>query len=222
MVTHYLHNKDTEHIRPLWVAQSQGSQILQTDCEVNTGAGCNILPTHKAQQLFGQEWLENLNPPRVQIKAYRGQSVHSLGSCVLHLHIDNKAFPAIFEVINMTGPIILGRTQAKAMGYVKFPKIKWSHAFITCSTTLKRICTSKTPTPETAVSTPPTDSSGTASKVHVHKSESTKATQVKQSEEPIVPKIKWNMDSIGLNGKCTNCPSPKTTYWKSTVMFSRV
>ena len=44
---HYMHNKDTEHIRPLWVAQSQGSQILQTDCEVSTGAGCNILPTTK-------------------------------------------------------------------------------------------------------------------------------------------------------------------------------
>ena len=46
---HYMHNKDTEHIRPLWVAQSQGFQILHTDCEVDTGAGCNILPTHKAQ-----------------------------------------------------------------------------------------------------------------------------------------------------------------------------
>ena len=55
--------------------------------------------------------------------------MHSLGSCVLHLHIDNKAFPTIFEVTNMTGPIILGRTQAKAMGYVKFPKIKCPHAF---------------------------------------------------------------------------------------------
>ena len=52
---HHIQGKDTEHIRPLWVAQSQGSQILQTDCEVNTGAGCNILPVHKAQQLFGQE-----------------------------------------------------------------------------------------------------------------------------------------------------------------------
>ena len=52
---HCIHNKDTEHIRPLWVAQSQGSQVLQTDCEVDIGAGCNILPTHKAQQLFGQE-----------------------------------------------------------------------------------------------------------------------------------------------------------------------
>ena len=52
---HYMHNRDTEHIRPLWVAQSQGSQVSQTDCEVDTGAGCNILPTHRAQQLFGQE-----------------------------------------------------------------------------------------------------------------------------------------------------------------------
>ena len=43
------------HIRPLWVAQSQESHVSQTDCEVNTGVGCNILPIHKAQQLFGQE-----------------------------------------------------------------------------------------------------------------------------------------------------------------------
>ena len=52
---HHMHNTDTEHIRPLWVAQSQGSQVYQTDCEVDTGAGCNILPAHRAQQLFGQE-----------------------------------------------------------------------------------------------------------------------------------------------------------------------
>ena len=52
---HHIQDKDTKHIRPIWVAQSQGSQILQTDCEVDTGAGCNILPAHKAQQLFGQE-----------------------------------------------------------------------------------------------------------------------------------------------------------------------
>ena len=96
-----------------------GSQILQTDCEVNTEVGCNILPAHKAQQLFGQEWLDQLDQPQVHIEAYGGQSVHSLGSCVWHLHIDNKAFPTISEVTNMTGPVILGRTQAKAMGYIQ-------------------------------------------------------------------------------------------------------
>ena len=52
---HHIQDKDTEHIRPLWVSQSRGAPVLQTNCEVDTGAGCNILPAHKAQQLFGQE-----------------------------------------------------------------------------------------------------------------------------------------------------------------------
>ena len=51
----YMKHRDNEHIRPLWVAQSEDSKIYQTDCEVNTGAGCNILPVHKAKGLFGQE-----------------------------------------------------------------------------------------------------------------------------------------------------------------------
>ena len=75
---HHMHYRDIEHMRLLWVAQFQGSQVSQTDSKVNTGAGCNILPTHRAQQLFGQEWLRTLDLPRVQIKAYGGQSVHSL------------------------------------------------------------------------------------------------------------------------------------------------
>ena len=70
--------------------------------------------------------------------------MHSVGSCVLHLHVDNKAFPTVFEVTNMTGLIILGRAQAKAMGYVKFPKMKCPHTFTTCPTTSKKICSIKT------------------------------------------------------------------------------
>ena len=52
---HHIQDRDTEHIRPLWVAQSKGAPVLQTSCEVDTGAGCNILPAHKARQLFGHE-----------------------------------------------------------------------------------------------------------------------------------------------------------------------
>ena len=125
---HHIQDKDTEHIRPLWVVQSRGSQVFQTHCEASTGAGCPILPAHTAQQLFGHEWLGQLNTPKVHIEAYGEQSVHNLGSCFLHLHIDNKAFPTIFEVTNMTGPVILGRTQANAMGYVQFPQIWRPHA----------------------------------------------------------------------------------------------
>ena len=138
--------------------------------------------------------------------------MHSLGSCVLHLHVDNKAFPTVFEVTNMTGPIILGRTQAKAMGYVKFPKIKCPHTFTTYPTTSEQICTIKTAVPETATSFPTTDSMGATSRVHVHKNESTKATHAKQSRqttEPVVPQIKRKTDSTELNGKIHKLPITK-------------
>ena len=95
----------------------------------------------------------------------------------------------------MTGPIILGSAQqAKAMRYVEFPKIKHPYAFTTYPTTLKKIFTAMTPVPETATGPPPTDLSGTIARVHIHKSESTKATQAKQSKqtaEPVVSQIKW-------------------------------
>ena len=95
----------------------------------------------------------------------------------------------------MTGPIILGRTQAKAMGYVQFPQIWQPHALITFPTTLKKLCTIKTPTPET-----------------VPQNKSSKATQVKQlkqTTEPVLPQIKWNTDSIELNGKMHKLPITK-------------
>ena len=135
--------------------------------------------------------------------------MNSLGLCVLHLHVDNKAFPTIFEVTNMTGLIILGRAQAKAMGYVEFPKIEQPNTFTTYPTTSKKICTIKTVVPETATSFSPTDSIGATPRVHVHKNESTKATQAKQSKlttEPVVPQIKWNTDSIELNRKIHKLP----------------
>ena len=71
--------------------------------------------------------------------------MHSLGPCVLHLHIDNKAFPTIFEVTNTIGPVILGRTQAKAMGYIQFPQIQWPHALTTFPDASRKLYTHRTP-----------------------------------------------------------------------------
>ena len=121
---HYMCHSDTEHIRLLWVSQAQKSWVYPTECEVDTGAGCNILPVCVTQELFSQEWLGALDPPRVHIKAYGGQAVHILCSCILYLHIDIKMFPTIFKVTNKAGPIILGRRHVKAMGYINFPKIR--------------------------------------------------------------------------------------------------
>ena len=103
----------------------------------------------------------------------------------------------------MTGPIILGRTQAKAMGYVQFPQIWQPHAFTTFPTTLRKICTTKTPTSETVTSWYNSHHQGYPSQSisaqkWVHKSNTRK--QSKQTTEPVLAQIKWNTDSIELNG----------------------
>ena len=48
-------NEKSEHIRPAWIAQSQNSKIHQVNMEIDTGAGCNVMPLYKVNELFGQE-----------------------------------------------------------------------------------------------------------------------------------------------------------------------
>ena len=48
-------NKQSEHIWPAWIAQSQNSKKHQLDIEIDTGAGCNMMPLYKVQEVFGQE-----------------------------------------------------------------------------------------------------------------------------------------------------------------------
>ena len=48
-------NEQSEHIKPAWLAQSQKSKKHQVDVEIDTGAGCNVMPLYKVQELFGQE-----------------------------------------------------------------------------------------------------------------------------------------------------------------------
>ena len=123
--------------------------------------------------------------------------MHSLGSCVLYLHIDNKVFPTVFEVTNTPGPMILGRIQAKAMGYVQFPQIRQPHASNMFRYTSRNLCVHKTPTTKTT-------KTAFQPQVSLHKTTSkevTKTKQAQQTTEPVLPHIKWNTDSIQLNGK---------------------
>ena len=108
----------------------------------------------------------------------------------------------------MTGPIILGRIQARAMGYVQFPQLIEPHTFTASTATLKKVCTKVTHTPENMESSKPKDGQGQLAQ----RSESSKATlekQSKQTDEPVVPKIKWNQDSIESNGKTHKLPITK-------------
>ena len=131
--------------------------------------------------------------------------MQSLGSCVLHLHIDNKVFPTIFEVTNMPEPLILGRIQAKAMGYVQFPQIWQPHALNTFQHTSRNLCTYRTPTSKTT-------KTAFQPQVSLHKTTPTviiKAKQTQQTTERVLPQIKWNTDSIQLNGKTHKLPITK-------------
>ena len=48
-------NEQSEHILPAWVAQSQSSKVHQMDMEIDMGAGCNVMPLYKINELFGEE-----------------------------------------------------------------------------------------------------------------------------------------------------------------------
>ena len=114
-------------------------------------------------------------------------------------------FPTVFEVTNTTGPLILGRIQAKAMGYVQFPQIRWPHALNVFKYTSRNLCTNRTPTPKTI-------KTASQPQVSLHKTtptETTKAKQAQQTTEPVLPHIKWNTDSIQLNGKTHKLPITK-------------
>ena len=63
-----------------------------------------------------------LDSPKVQIEAYGDQTVHRLGSCVLHLHIDNKALPTIFEVTDTVRANHTGQDTGKSNAICQVPK----------------------------------------------------------------------------------------------------
>ena len=156
----------------------------------------------------------------MHIEAYGGQSVCSLGLCVMYLPIDNKIFPTAFEVTDTSGPIILGRKQAKAMGYVCYPAIKPPDISPTTSSSLHKVHAGTTNNPKSQTDIK-TDIKGTTHNTkpqmdiktkHVQENEPSAATQGKQSrqtDEPVLPKIKWNKDSIKLNDKVHRLPITK-------------
>ena len=70
----------------------------------------------------------------------------------------------------------------------------------------------KTPIPKTVLHSQAHISKKTQPQVSLHKTEPVEVTQikqVKQTAEPVLPHIKWNTDSIELNGKTHKLPITK-------------
>ena len=161
----------------------------------------------------------------MSIKAYGGQPIYSLGSCVVYLHIDNKVFPTIFEVTDTSEPIILGRKQAKAMGYIQYPAIKPPN-ISSSSLPLHKVCAGTTHNPKSQADIKnkhaKTDIKNRHNTTHNPKSQTdikskhsqkiklnatTQEKQSRQKDEPAV--IKWNKDPIKLNDKVHKLPITK-------------
>ena len=76
----------------------------------------------------------------------------------------------------------------------------------------RKLCAHKTPIPKTVLHGKAHISKKTQPQVSLHKTEPIDATQTKQlrqTAEPVLPHIKWNTDSIELNGKTHKLPITK-------------
>ena len=72
---------------------AHSSQIFQIDCEVDTGASCNILPLYKAKALFGDDL--KMGKPTGNLKGYNDSPVENLGSCIMYLYHGNRRYRAL-------------------------------------------------------------------------------------------------------------------------------
>ena len=59
----------------------------------------------------------------VRTKAYGDQEVKVIGSITLYMYTSENTDRVIWQVTNMTGVPILGRTQAKLMNYISYLEI---------------------------------------------------------------------------------------------------
>ena len=132
-------NTSNSHIRSLWISQSQNSPVQQIDCEVNTGAGFNVLPAYKAGALLWQEWLDSLQPPMVYIKTYRGKPVSNLGSCIVYMHSGHKICKVLCQVTDTKDYFRFGREQVQQMNYIQYPEIQSPICTFTPETSFKAI-----------------------------------------------------------------------------------
>ena len=82
-----INDTSSKHIKPLWLSAASGGPIHQVECEIDTGAGCNITPLYMYKSLFG---VNELMPTSVQIYGHGESPIANLGACIITIHTSNK------------------------------------------------------------------------------------------------------------------------------------
>ena len=173
-------------IRPAWLSLEPNSPIQKLNCEVDTGAGCNVLPYSILKSTFGDV---TLKPATVCIIAYNDNAVEVMGSCINHVCSGKTVYKLECQVTKTEGYFILGRDTAVKMNYVNFPEVKPPQR------SLHNLVSTQSVSEESAA-------------VSVDKLTKKKAVSDKVTQ-PVKPTVKHNRDSITLNGKTHSLPTTK-------------
>ena len=117
-----INDTSSKHIKPLWLSTASGGPIYEVECEIDTGAGCNVMPLYLYKSLFGDK---SLTPTSVQIFQYGESPVANLGACTIAIHTGDRQQPqmATCQVTDTRGYLILGRETAQQVGYLAFPEV---------------------------------------------------------------------------------------------------
>ena len=117
-----INDTSSKHIKPLWLSTASGGPIYEVECEIDTGAGCNVMPLYLHKSLFGDK---SLTPTSVQIFGYGESPVANLGACSIAIHPGDRQQPqmATCQVTDTRGYLILGRETAQQVGYLAFPEV---------------------------------------------------------------------------------------------------
>ena len=108
-------------LRPLWIRIPDKCKIHELMCEIDTGAGCNVMPKYLASQITDKP----LKSPKTRITAYGNHQIHVLGSFQTEAIVNsNEGHKILWQVTDTEGPPILGLSSAEVLGYVSFPTIK--------------------------------------------------------------------------------------------------
>ena len=117
-----VNDTSSKHIKPLWLSIANREPIYEVECEIDTGAGCNVMPLYLQKSLFGDK---SLTPTSVQIFGYGESPVANLGACSIAIHTGDRQQPqmATCQVTDTRGYLIPGRKTARQVGHIAFPEV---------------------------------------------------------------------------------------------------
>ena len=118
-----INDTSSKHTESLWLSTASGGPIRQVECEIDTGAGCNVMPLYLHISLIGDK---RLTPISLQMFGYGESPVSNLGACTFVIHTGYRQQPqmATCQVTDndTRGHLILGRESAQQVGYIAFPE----------------------------------------------------------------------------------------------------